>query len=187
MCNRNVSHTQARVADNLLGTVVGANPCAPDSLEVNDRGIRGVEEVACKEARTVHTINIISQRQYLVARCLVFCVDNVCYMRLFSLRAQASDVDRTQRTAPSMVHCLVTFRNNKNSQQIELATDICIFLRGPVFDLVVLRASSRTAVSRFTSDSPRQMPGNSPCTTPLPSPVNRSQSSYHSTLHKECN
>jgi hypothetical protein len=30
-----------------------------------------------KDANTIHTINIISQRQYIVARCLISCVDDV--------------------------------------------------------------------------------------------------------------
>jgi hypothetical protein len=46
-------------------TVVWTNLCARDPLEVKGRGIRGVAD---KEAKTVHTINIISQRQYFVAR-----------------------------------------------------------------------------------------------------------------------
>jgi hypothetical protein len=40
-------------------------------------GTRGVGGVADKKAYTVHTINIISQRQYIVARCLIFCVCNI--------------------------------------------------------------------------------------------------------------
>jgi hypothetical protein len=44
--------------------------CARDPLEAKCKGIRGVGEIADKEADTVHTINIISQRQYVVARCL---------------------------------------------------------------------------------------------------------------------
>lgn len=39
--------------------------------------IRGVGEVADKEACTVHTVNIISQRQYFAARCLSCYVGNV--------------------------------------------------------------------------------------------------------------
>jgi hypothetical protein len=46
-------------------TVVGANLCARDPLEEKGMGIRGVEGVADKEAYTVHTKNIISQRAVL--------------------------------------------------------------------------------------------------------------------------
>jgi hypothetical protein len=44
------------------------------SLEVKGKGIRGVAD---KEAYTVHTTNIISQRQYFVVRCLTSYVGNV--------------------------------------------------------------------------------------------------------------
>jgi hypothetical protein len=47
------------------------------SLEVKGKGIRGVGGVASKEACTVHTINIISQRQYFVARCHSSHIGNV--------------------------------------------------------------------------------------------------------------
>jgi hypothetical protein len=36
--------------------------------------VGGVDD---KEAYTVHTINIISQRQYFVGRCLSSCIGNV--------------------------------------------------------------------------------------------------------------
>jgi hypothetical protein len=43
--------------------------------------------VADKEAYTVHIINIISQRQCFVARCLSSCVSNVLvYIVLFVVR-----------------------------------------------------------------------------------------------------
>jgi hypothetical protein len=51
--------------------------CARDPLEVKGKGIRGVGGVADKETCTVHTINIISQRQCFVTRCLISCVCNV--------------------------------------------------------------------------------------------------------------
>jgi hypothetical protein len=57
--------------------VVGANLCAQDTSEVKGKGIRGMGEVADKEACAVQTINIIFQRQYFVARCLISCVNNV--------------------------------------------------------------------------------------------------------------
>jgi hypothetical protein len=51
---------------------------------VRERSVRSkkqenqrVGEVADKEAHTVHTINIISQRQHFVGSCLILCVDNV--------------------------------------------------------------------------------------------------------------
>jgi hypothetical protein len=62
-------------------TVVGVNLCARDPLEVKGMGISGVGGVADKEAYTVHTINIISQRQYFVARSLSSYVDNVFGLR----------------------------------------------------------------------------------------------------------
>jgi hypothetical protein len=58
-------------------TAVGANLCARDPLEVKGHGIRGLEGGAGKEAYTVHTTNIISQRQYFAARCLSSYVTNV--------------------------------------------------------------------------------------------------------------
>jgi hypothetical protein len=52
-------------------TVVRANLCNQDPLEVKGKGIRGVGGVADKEAYTVYTIDIISQWQYFAARCLL--------------------------------------------------------------------------------------------------------------------
>jgi hypothetical protein len=46
-------------------------------LEVKDSGARGTGGVADEEAYTVHSINIVSQRHYSVARCLNSCVGNV--------------------------------------------------------------------------------------------------------------
>jgi hypothetical protein len=57
--------------------VIGANLCARDPLEVKGKGIRAIRVVADKEAYTVHSINIISQRQYFVARCLSSYAGNV--------------------------------------------------------------------------------------------------------------
>jgi hypothetical protein len=54
--------------DIVIVTVVGTKPCIPHPLEVSGNGIRGVEGVADKEAKTVQTININSQLQYFVAR-----------------------------------------------------------------------------------------------------------------------
>jgi hypothetical protein len=56
-------------------TVVGANLCAPDPLEVKGKGIRGMEGVADKEAYAVH-VDIISQWQYFVACHLISYVSN---------------------------------------------------------------------------------------------------------------
>jgi hypothetical protein len=58
----------------LTFTLVGANLCAPDSLEVNGKGIKicgGGGGVADKKACTVHSTNI-SQRRCFVVRCLAF-------------------------------------------------------------------------------------------------------------------
>jgi hypothetical protein len=46
------------------------------SVRNNGKGIRGVGGVADLEACTVHIVNIISQRQYFVARCLSYYVEN---------------------------------------------------------------------------------------------------------------
>jgi hypothetical protein len=61
----------------MYSTVVGANLCVRRPSDVKGKGIRGAGGVADKEAYTVHTINIISQRQYFVARCLSSYVGNV--------------------------------------------------------------------------------------------------------------
>jgi hypothetical protein len=53
---------------------------------------------AGKEAYTAHTVNIISQRQYFVARFsypLPICLWFTQYLRLFSFCPQASDVSKT--------------------------------------------------------------------------------------------
>jgi hypothetical protein len=61
--------------------VIRANLCARDPLEVKGKGIRGVAD---KEAHTVYTIDIVSQRQYVVAHCLssyvgdVFGLHSIC-------------------------------------------------------------------------------------------------------------
>jgi hypothetical protein len=52
-------------------------PCIPCPSEVKGKGIRRMREVADKEAYSIHTINIISQQQYFVARCLSSSVSNV--------------------------------------------------------------------------------------------------------------
>jgi hypothetical protein len=68
-------HSQSRRAAE--GTVVGRSLCVRRPLEINGKGIRGAGGVACKEARTIHTINITCQQQYFVARCLGSYVGNV--------------------------------------------------------------------------------------------------------------
>jgi hypothetical protein len=60
-----------------LVIVVGTNLCVRRLLEVKDKGIRGMEGVADKEACIIHAFNNISLRQYFVARCLSSCVSNV--------------------------------------------------------------------------------------------------------------
>jgi hypothetical protein len=62
--------------------IVGTNLCVAHPLE--EKRQRGSDElggVAEKEAYTVHAINIISQRQYYVARCLISYVVNVFGLR----------------------------------------------------------------------------------------------------------
>lgn len=41
------------------------------------KGVRGLRGIADRDAYTVHTINIISQRQCFVAHCLVSYIGNV--------------------------------------------------------------------------------------------------------------
>jgi hypothetical protein len=77
------------------------------SVRSKRQGIRGVGRVVDKEAYTVHTINIIFQRQYFVARCLISNVGNVfglhSILYAFSFYSQASDVGKTHRFAPTTV------------------------------------------------------------------------------------
>jgi hypothetical protein len=61
--------------------VVGTKPCVPRPLEVKGKGIRGVAD---KEAYTADAINIISQPQYFVDRCLISYVGNVFGLRSIS-------------------------------------------------------------------------------------------------------
>jgi hypothetical protein len=56
--------------------VVEANLCVRGPLKVTGKEIRGMGEAADEEAHTIHTMNIIAQRQYFVARCLISCVGN---------------------------------------------------------------------------------------------------------------
>jgi hypothetical protein len=51
-----------------LDVVVGANLCDRDTSEVKGKEKRGVTGAACKVARTVHTVYIISQTQNFVVR-----------------------------------------------------------------------------------------------------------------------
>jgi hypothetical protein len=67
----------------MLRAVVGANLCSRDPSEVKGKGIRGVGAVADKEAYSVHTVDIISQRQYFAARCLVSYVGNMFGLHSF--------------------------------------------------------------------------------------------------------
>jgi hypothetical protein len=73
-----VSTLQMKTARSLetlvYNTLVGAHLCVRRSLEEKGKEIRGVTD---REAYTVHTINIISRRQYFVARCHSSCVGNV--------------------------------------------------------------------------------------------------------------
>jgi hypothetical protein len=59
-------------------SIVGTKLCVPCPLEVKD-GLKGwkMGGVADKWANTVHSLNVISQRQYFVASCLSFGVSNV--------------------------------------------------------------------------------------------------------------
>jgi hypothetical protein len=63
--------------EQFVGTVVGANLCVRRPLEVKGKGIIGVGQASDKEAYTVHSSNIITQRQCFVPRCLSSFVGNV--------------------------------------------------------------------------------------------------------------
>jgi hypothetical protein len=65
----------------IISTVVGAKLCFRRALEARGKGIIGVREVVYKEAQTLKTINVISQLQYFVARCLSSYVGNVFGLR----------------------------------------------------------------------------------------------------------
>jgi hypothetical protein len=67
----------SRFLSHFMVTVVGANLCVRRPLELKDKRIRGVGGIADKEAHTAHTIKIISQRQYFVARCLISFFGNI--------------------------------------------------------------------------------------------------------------
>jgi hypothetical protein len=81
LTRRDLALTHVRVS--VKRTVVGANLCVWGPLEVKGKGIKGVGGVADKEAYTVHTINIISQRLYFVARCLIPYVNNAFGLCVF--------------------------------------------------------------------------------------------------------
>jgi hypothetical protein len=69
----------------MCSTVVGTKPCVLHLLEIKGRGVRGL---AGKETYTVQTINIISQWQYFLARCLFLCQSRFW----FTVYLQASDI-----------------------------------------------------------------------------------------------
>jgi hypothetical protein len=101
-------------------TVVGANLWVRHPLEVKSMGIRRVGGVADKEAYAVHTINIISQRQFFGPSCLSSCVSNVIglhssYKRLFPFYPQASDVDETHSLVPGIVNRIYKNRDRLRS------------------------------------------------------------------------
>jgi hypothetical protein len=59
---------------------------------------------ADEEAYTVHTINIISQRQYFIAGCLSSCVGYVFGSLVYAfVFIQASDVGKTHGLVPGTV------------------------------------------------------------------------------------
>jgi hypothetical protein len=74
--------------------------CARDLLEVKGKGVRWVAD---KGVYTAHATDIISQRQYFVARSLISSFGNVFRMLLFSFYPQATDVGKTHRFAPTTV------------------------------------------------------------------------------------
>jgi hypothetical protein len=69
--------------------------------------ISGVRGAGHKEAYTVHTTNISSQRQYFVARYLMSYVGNVFGLHsiyTFFFYQKASNVGKAHRLAPTTVH-----------------------------------------------------------------------------------
>jgi hypothetical protein len=57
--------------------VVGGESVRSRTVRRGREEIRGMGEAADREAYYVHTVNIISQRQYIVGCCLISYVDNV--------------------------------------------------------------------------------------------------------------
>jgi hypothetical protein len=82
-------------------TVVGANMCVREPLEVKREENGGEGGVAEKEAYTVHTTKINSELLYFAACCLISCVDNVfgpcSYVRFISFYSQASGTGKAQK------------------------------------------------------------------------------------------
>jgi hypothetical protein len=117
------------------------NLCVPRPLEVNGKGIRGVEGAADNEAYTVHTINIISQRQYFVARCLSSYVGNVFDLHstcvCFPSTPQASDVGETHSLVPGTVHRL----SDETSAELPVVTHWLILSK---------QCINRVEISTFT-------------------------------------
>jgi hypothetical protein len=91
-----------------IKTIVVANLCVRSPLDVKDKGIRGVGGTVDKDTCTVHTINIISQWQYFVARCLSSYVGNV-----FGLNTTlSSDVEIDPRKLGQFIIILNVIYNN---------------------------------------------------------------------------
>jgi hypothetical protein len=82
--------------------VVGANLCVRRPVRSKRQGDHRGGRVADKKACTVHTTNIISQRQYFVARCLSSYVGNVFGLHSICV-CLASDVGETHSSVPG--HC----------------------------------------------------------------------------------
>jgi hypothetical protein len=84
-------------------------------LEVKGKGIRWVGGAADKEAHTVHSFNIISQRQYFVVRGLISFVNVFgLHRKVFFFYPQASDVGKAHSLVPGTVLALLnTSAGNK--------------------------------------------------------------------------
>lgn len=114
-------------SDSGYSAVVGANLWVQHSLEVNGNGTEG-GRTAGKETFTVHTRNIISQRQYFIAQpqFVCRCLWMTKYLSLFSFYLQASDVRDThslgqstiqtfqQLLGKSLMHTIMTSKHAHN-------------------------------------------------------------------------
>jgi hypothetical protein len=104
---RNGLHWRCTGTSKLAVTVVGANLCVRGPLQVKGKGIRRMGGVTGKETCTVHTFNIISERQYFVTRCLSSFVGDVFGLRSICVCFPSTRklVTQTKLTVWSRVQC----------------------------------------------------------------------------------
>jgi hypothetical protein len=98
--------------------VPGTTPCAPGPLEVRGKRPKRAEGAEGKEAYTVHTTNIISQQQDVVARGLI----SVFFISLISFHHQASVIGETHSLVPGTVH--VVLKANAGPTLNQLSTHV---------------------------------------------------------------